>query len=93
MAILAAGAGVFAALAGLGVSFRLDTPTGPTKRRLRSQFFVVVNLIFWGAGKLEDGSVFGEMIYSNRLNRRSPLAHKHLPREFPLRHRAVRDRG
>ena len=48
MAILAAGAGVFAALAGLGVSFRLDTPTGPTIVACAAVFFVVVNLIFMG---------------------------------------------
>ena len=48
MAILAAGAGVFAALTGLGVSFRLDTTTGPTIVAWAAIFCVVVNLIFMG---------------------------------------------
>ena len=48
MAFLAAGAGVFSALAGLGVSFRLDTPTGPTMVACAAVVFVVANLAFMG---------------------------------------------
>ena len=48
MAILAAGAGICAALAGLGVSFRLDTPTGPTIVACAAVIFVVTNLVFMG---------------------------------------------
>ena len=48
MAVFAAGAGVFSALAGLGVSFRLDTPTGPTMVACAAVVFVVANLAFMG---------------------------------------------
>ena len=48
MAFLAAGAGGFSALAGRGVSFQLDTPTGPTIVACAAVVFVVANLAFMG---------------------------------------------